>query len=535
VIARSNRASGRAWRALPSPPPAHFYWEGEAESGEYAYVMADLWQAKRQTAVRSVEPLAVRMRPRTLDEVAGQQHILGPGKLLRRMLLADRFASIIFHGPPGTGKTTLAEVIARHTDRHFERENASSVGVAKIRQITDDAQERLTSSGRRTALFLDEIHRFSKAQQDVLLSDVERGVITLIGATTENPLFAVNSALVSRSTLFRLEPLSIEEVVAVLRRAIADVERGFGKLSLQVDDEALNLWAVKSDGDARRALTALEVAVMSAPAASTGKDAHGVPGISSAHGPRTGGDRVAMGEGSARNVAPGETPQAETTIVISRADAEESIQQKAAVYQADQHYDSASALIKSVRGSDPDAAVYWLARMIDAGEDPRFIARRLAILASEDIGNADPRAIMVAAAAWELVERLGMPEGRITLSQCACYLALAPKSNAVYTAIDAALADVREGRTVPVPVHIKDGNVRKASSISADHAPSGRGEAYAYAHTDGVKTSPGGVGVVGTQDYLGVAKRYYLPTEFGAEKVLKERLEEVRKLRDVKE
>ncbi len=458
--------------------------------------MADLWAAKRKAAVKAVEPLAVRMRPRTLDEVAGQKHILGPGKLLRRMLLADRFASIIFHGPPGTGKTTLAEVIARHTDRHFERENAAGVGVAKIRQIIDDAQERLSTGGRRTVLFLDEIHRFTKAQQDVLLADVERGLITLIGATTENPLFAVNSALVSRSTLFRLEPVGVEEVMEVLRRAIADAERGLGKLDLAVDEDAMRLWAVKCDGDVRRALMALEVAALSMRA--EGNEAQGHPGI------------------KAR---------------ITRADAEESIQQKAAVYADDEHYDSASAMIKSVRGSDPDAAVYWIARMLDAGEDPRFIARRLAILASEDIGNADPRAIMVAGAAWELTERLGMPECRITLGQCAIYLALAPKSNAGYMAIESAMNDVKEGRTTPVPVHIKDGNVRKASSMSAGETRSGRGPAYEYAHTEGVPTSSGGVGMVGTQDYLGVNKRYYLPTEIGAERILKERLEEVRRLR----
>jgi putative ATPase len=473
--------------------------------------MADLWQTRRDERASGVEPLAVRMRPRTLDEIAGQTHILGPGKLLRRMLAADRLTSILLHGPPGTGKTTLAEVIARHLDRHFERENASGVGVARIREILEQARQRLGESGRRTALFLDEIHRFSKSQQDVLLADVERGLITLIGATTENPLFAVNSALVSRSTLFRLGPLSEEEIVSVLRRAIADAERGYGKLDLRVDDEAMKVWAVKSDGDARRALTALEVAVVSCASGGAG-------GL------------------SARARAPGlATPRAGEPpvppLVITRADAEESIQQKAAVYDGsgDEHYDAASAMIKSVRGSDPDAALYWMARMLEAGEDPRFIARRLAILASEDIGNADPRGIMVAAAAWELVERIGMPEARITLGQCVCYLALAPKSNAAYLAIEAALEDVREGRTVAVPAHIKDGNVRKAGEKSAGGPGGGKGDAYNYTHEHGIPSKL--LGKVGAQDYLGVSKSYYRPTEHGAEKLLKERLEEAKRLR----
>jgi putative ATPase len=430
------------------------------------------------------------MRPRTLDEFAGQSHILGPGKLLRRMLEADAITSLIFHGPPGTGKTTLAELIARHTRRAFARENAASVGVKRIREIIDEASRRLESTRTRTILFLDEIHRFTKSQQDVLLSDVERGLITLIGATTENPLFACNAALVSRSTLFRLESLSQEDITAVLRRAIADAERGYGKLPLRVSDEALNVWAIKCDGDARRALTALEVAVLSQRA------------------------------GSREN-------EADAPIIIDRAVAEDSIQQKAAVYDGsgDEHYDVISAMIKSVRGSDPDAAVYWIARMLDAGEDPRFIARRLAILSSEDIGNADPRAIMIANAAWELVERLGMPECRITLSQCACYLALAPKSNASYLAIDEAMEDVRSGRTVPVPMHIKDGNVRKAGELSAG---SGGGDQYEYSHDAARRSSIGGVS---GQDYLGVDKSYYRPLDSGIERTLRERLEEVKRLR----
>jgi putative ATPase len=424
------------------------------------------------------------MRPLTLDEYEGQGHIVGEGKLLRRMIESGAMTSIILHGPPGTGKTTLAEVIANATDRAFERENAASVGVKRIRELIDEATARLETSGKRTILFLDEIHRFSKSQQDVLLGDVERGMVTLIGATTENPLFTVNSALVSRSTLFRLEPLSEEAVVQIVKRAAADVDRGYGRLGLTIDDDALRVWAIKSDGDARRALTALEVAVMS-------KQKDGA------------------------------------SLHISKDDAEQSIQQKAVVYApgGDEHYDSISAMIKSVRGSDPDAAVYWIARMLEGGEDPNFIARRLAILASEDIGNADPRGIQVAAAAWELVERIGMPEARITLSQCAIYLALAPKSNASYVAINEAMADVKEGRTIPVPIYLQSG--KKAESEGDPRFAQGR-EQYKYSHDVEANTSIGGVSA---QDYLGVDKEYYRPTDRGLEQRLKERLEEVRRAR----
>lgn len=449
--------------------------------------MSDLWATRRAEARERASPLAWRMRPRTLDEYEGQEHIIGPGKLLRKMIESGAMTSIILHGPPGTGKTTLAEVIASATDRAFERENAASVGVKRIREIIDEAGARLESSGRRTILFLDEIHRFSKSQQDVLLGDVERGMITLIGATTENPLFTVNSALVSRSTLFRLEPLSEEAVVRIVRRAIADEDKGYGRLTVAIDDEALRVWAIKSDGDARRALTALEVAVTS----------------------------------KQRESAPGKT------LTITRDDAEQSIQQKAVVYApgGDEHYDSISAMIKSVRGSDPDAAVYWIARMLEGGEDPNFIARRLAILASEDIGNADPRGIQVAAAAWELVERIGMPEARITLSQCAIYLALAPKSNASYVAINEAMADVKEGRTIPVPVFLQSPN--KAKSVNDPRFEKGR-ERYEYTHDTDANTSIGGVS---EQSYLGVDKEYYRPTDRGLEQKLKERLEEVRRVK----
>lgn len=465
----------------------------------------DLWAAKREQARSGVEPLAVRMRPRTLDEFAGQQHILGPGKLLRRMLAADTVTSMIFHGPPGTGKTTLAELIAKHTKRHFVRENAALVGVKRIREVCDEAAKRLEFENKRTILFLDEIHRFTKSQQDVLLSDVERGLITLIGATTENPLFAVNSALVSRSTLFRLEALTEADIIGVLRRAMADAERGYGKLKITITDDALAIWAKKCDGDARRALGALEVAVRS------------------------------QESGTATETAARTTPNDQSATLplhIDAAVAQDSIQQKAAVYDAsgDQHYDHASALIKSVRGSDPDAAMYWLAHMLNAGEDPRFIARRLAILASEDIGNADPRAIMVASACFDIVERIGMPEARITLGQTVAYLSLAPKSNASYVAIDEAMADAAEGRTIPVPMHIKDGNVRKATKMSVKDARAASGESYKYAHSDGTRDDA--LGMIGLQDYLGVDKSYYRPVDSGYEKQLADALARAKAARE---
>jgi putative ATPase len=434
--------------------------------------MGDLWSDERRRKRAAAEPLASRMRPRTLDEFVGQEHIVGSGKLLRRMLDADRLTSAVFWGPPGTGKTALAEVIAARTGRHVERANAALTGVGEIRRILDESLRRLEVEGRRTLLILDEIHRFARNQQDVLLADVERGVITLIGLTTQNPYFALRSALVSRSTILRFEPLGEGEVATLLRRAITDA-RGMGSADVRVHDDAIDHWARLCDGDARRALNALEVAVLS------------------------------------------QTPGPDGPIVVDLPCAEESIQAKAPAYDrtGDEHYDAASAFIKSMRGSDPDAAVYWLARMLEAGEDPRFIARRIAILASEDIGNADPQAIRVAASAWELTERLGRPECRFALAQAAIYMAAAPKSNASAKAIWAAEADARDQRTVPVPKHLRDSSYRGAKVI-------GHGENYQYPHdsTDGYVL----------QEYLGVDRVYYIPTDRGYEAAIGKRLSELR-------
>ena len=430
----------------------------------------DLFADTRKKNLAGVAPLAVRMRPRTLDEFAGQHHFLGPGKLLRRMLEADRLTSVIFYGPPGTGKTTLAHLIAIYTKSEFVEVNAAAVGVKEVRAILESAKERLAAGGKRTVLFLDEIHRFNRAQQDILLSDVEAGLILLVGATTENPFFAVNSPLISRSQIFQFSVLTEDEIRLLLRRAIADKERGYGKIPIDIVPEAIDLWATKSDGDARRALMALEVAVLS-------------------------------------------QQQQENKSAAIRIDldvAEQSIQRKAIVYDGtgDEHYDAASALIKSMRGSDPDAAVYWLARMLEAGEDPRFIARRVAILASEDIGNADPRAISVAAAAFDIVEKIGMPEAQLTLSQAVIYMATAPKSNASALAIWAASKDVKEGRTLPVPKHLKDTHYQGAKRL-------GHGKGYLYSHD-----FPEGIV---EQDYLGVDKVYYDPVNRGYEAEIRKR------------
>jgi putative ATPase len=356
------------------------------------------------------------------------------------------------------------------------------VGVKEVREVLERARDRLLTTRQKTVLFLDEVHRFNRAQQDVLLPDVENGVVVLVGATTENPFFALNAPLVSRSQVFKFEPLTPDDVVALLRRAMADPERGLGRYRLRVSDEALAHWATTSDGDARRALAALEIAVLSQ---------------------------------VANPLAP---PQDAGTISVDLAVAEESIQQKAIVYDrtGDEHYDAASALIKSMRGSDPDAAMYWMARMLEAGEDPRFVARRVVICAAEDVGNADPAALMLAVAAMQATEYVGMPEARIPLAQAVTYIACAPKSNAAYLAIDRAMTDVRDSRTLPVPKHLRDANYKGAKRL-------GHGEGYKYAHDF--------EGGVAPQDYLGVDKTYYEPTERGREAQLKKRLEEYRRMR----
>ncbi len=437
--------------------------------------MAGLFDKQEKSHREAAKPLAARMRPRTLDEFVGQQHFLGEGKLLRRMLAADRIGSMIFFGPPGTGKTSLGVIIARHTRSKFTVLNAASAGVKELRTALDDARARLSTAGGRTILFVDELHHFNKTQQDVLLPDVEAGVVSLIAATTANPFFSLASALISRSQVFEFHLLSPFDILQLLKRALVDRERGLGLPAETATEEALEFLSEVCDGDARRALTALEI--------------------------------------GAKSLNPSQP-------VLDLHVAQESIQKKALLYdaQGDQHYDVISAFIKSIRGSDPDAAIYWLARMLVAGEDPRFIARRLVILASEDVGNADPQALVIANSAAEATERVGMPECRIILAQAVTYLSAAPKSNASYMAINAAMDDVSARRVIPVPIHLKDGHYAGAKRL-------GHGTGYQYAHD----SDEGWV----DQDYLGVEKRYYEPTTRGYEQQIKQRLEELESLRRV--
>ncbi|MBN1491752.1 MAG: replication-associated recombination protein A [Phycisphaerae bacterium] len=436
----------------------------------------DLFENQRKQAFAQVAPLPVRLRPAGLDEFVGQESFVGPGKLFRRMLEADRLTSAIFYGPPGTGKTTLAHIVAATTRSAFEEVNAAAVGVKEIREIIDRAKQRLATAGQRTTLFIDELHRFNRAQQDVLLPDVENGIVILIGATTENPFFTINSPLLSRSQIFQFEPLDEDAIRTLIRRALADPTNGFGNKTIEITDDAIDHWATVSDGDARRALAALEVAVLSQ-----------------------------ENESKATN-AP---------IRIDRRVAEESIQRKALDYDrtGDTHYDTVSAFIKSMRGSDPDAAVYWLARMLEAGEDPRFIARRIVICAAEDVGTADPTALILANAAAEGTAFIGLPEAQLLLAEAAIYIACAPKSNASAVAIWAACEDVRQGRTVPVPKHLRDTHYGGAKRL-------GHGTGYAYAHDfkDGFVQ----------QEYLGVDTIYYQPTARGREAAIAEWLAKLR-------
>ena len=433
--------------------------------------MTDLWAEEREERRAAARPLAARMRPETLDQFVGQEQFLGEGKLLTRMLAADRMTSILFWGPPGTGKTALANLIARHTGRHFEQANAAMVGVKDIRMILEAARRRVELGQGKTILFLDEIHRFARNQQDVLLADVESGLVTLIGATTENPSFSVNSALSSRSTLFQFESLSPDHLRTILRRALTD-PRGYAAKAITVDDDALDHWIRIGDGDARRTLNALEVAVLS---------------------------QCSLHDAD------------EPSIHIDLTAAEQSIQAKSIRYDrdGDGHYDHASALIKSIRGSDPDAATHWLATMLAAGEDPRFICRRLAILASEDIGLAAPQALQMAAAAWTITERVGMPECQLTLSELVLYLATCPKSQSAANAIWTAMDDVRNQRTVPVPRHLRDAHYATA----AQH---GNGVDYVNPHDEPQAAAE--------QEYLGVDRVYYTPGEHGFEQEIARRL-----------
>ena len=419
-------------------------------------------------------PLSVRMRPRALEEIVGQDHILGKGKLLPRAIAADRLTSLILYGPPGSGKTTIARCVSHITKAHFVSVNAVLSNVEELRSVIAASRNRRQTTGNKTLLFIDEIHRFNKAQQDVLLPDLEEGHLILIGATIFNPFFSLISPLLSRSMIFELQPLSQQEISAILKNALKDKERGLGNLKVQVDQEVFSFLAEVSDGDARRALNALEVGCLTTP--------------------------------------PDKKGEIQFTLKI----AEESIQKKHVDYDkdGDAHYDTASAFIKSMRGSDPDATLYWLAKMLYAGEDPRFIARRICICAAEDVGNADPQALVLANAALQVSEFVGLPEARIPLAQAAVYIACAPKSNAAYMGIERALKDVKDKRVKSVPKHLKDDSYSGAKKL-------GRGQEYKYAHDFKEHFVE--------QEYMPGTDIYYEPTELGYEKKIKERLERLRK------
>jgi putative ATPase len=424
-------------------------------------------------------PLAARMRPRTLSDFVGQDHIVGVGKLLRRAIETDELRSALFWGPPGCGKSSLASIIAQTSKYYFENFSAVISGVPEIRKVIERAKERKKFYGQQTILFVDEIHRFNKAQQDAFLPHVEDGSVILIGATTENPYFEVNSPLISRSRIFRFESLTDEQIGMILHAALDDTERGLGDWRIRIDEDALAHLVDTGNGDARTALNALELAALTTP------------------------------------------PNDEGMRHITLQVAEEAMQQRSLNYEkdGDNHYDVISAFIKSMRGSDPDAALYWLARMVQAGENPRFIARRIVIQASEDVGNADPLALVVATAAAHAVEYVGMPEARIPLAQAAVYIACAPKSNASYMGINRAMQDIAEKRTEPVPIHLRDTSYKGAKKL-------GHGKGYKYPHD-----YPGGWV---EQDYLpeGVKSQiYYEPTQNGREAGIKDRLDKIRALK----
>jgi putative ATPase len=431
-----------------------------------------LFEEIEQQNLQSARPLAARMRPRTLAEFIGQQHILGPGKMLRRMIDSSRLGSILLSGPPGSGKTTLAHLLATETGSELRILSAVSSGVKEVREVLAWAGDLIATGQPRPLLFIDEIHRFSKSQQDALLPDVEAGVVSLIGATTSNPFFAVNAALLSRSQLFQLESLTAEDVLELLQRSLHDSERGLAAMKVRVDQQALEHLADACEGDARRALSALEVAVLSCQ--HDGTDVTREVAVESL------GNRMGGYDGS-----------------------------------GDDHFNLASALIKSMRGSDVDASIYWLARMLEGGEDIRFLCRRLVILASEDIGNADPQALGVAVAAMQACEFVGLPECQLTLSQAVSYLALAPKSNAATQAIGNARRDVREKQIVPIPKHLRCGHYAGARQL-------GHGEGYIFSHDaeDGIAE----------QEYLGVDRTYYEPVDRGFESELRNRLDTIRKI-----
>ncbi|HHU68979.1 MAG TPA: replication-associated recombination protein A [Thermoanaerobacterales bacterium] len=432
----------------------------------------DLFEYSRKIKLNKDAPLAERMRPRSLEEFIGQKEILGDGKLLYRAIETDKISSLILYGPPGTGKTTLALIIANTTSSHFEQINAVTSGISDIRRVIKEARERLAMYHKKTVLFIDEIHRFNKAQQDALLPSVEEGTIILIGATTENPYFEIISPLISRSRVFQFNYLTFDEVEKIIQNALRDKDRGLGNYKIKIDEGAITHIVNTSNGDARTALNALELAFLTTP-----EDKNGI-----CH--------------------------------ITLETAEESIQRKALIYDknGDNHYDTISAFIKSMRGGDPDAALYWLAKMIYAGEDPLFIARRIVICASEDVGNADPNALNVAVSAAKAVEFIGMPEGKIPLAQAAIYVACAPKSNAAYKGIENALKDIKDSKLGEIPQHLINNNVKGTNGLE-------KSTEYKYPHDY--------EGSFVKQEYLPKSKkgkRFYYPTENGFEKIIKERL-----------